>query len=317
MSRATPRGGAITLRSLPGLAWATARADLQTYERSRPPSPRDILLSVWPPLRAPIFLVGAPRSGTSFLGSCVAALPEASYHFEPIATKAAARYVYDGLWSYATARRFYRAVYRWLLRIHLDGGRRLADKTPRSCFIVGFLARAFPDARFVFIARDGRDAALSYSRKPWLQAAAAGSGRREPGGYRHGPYPRFWVEPARRDEFARTGDLHRCIWAWRRHNEAALTELDALPTGSVLRLRYEALVTDPASEATRILNFLGIDWPSSRSAFVAAAAGARDRSIGRWRDELSRADVRMMEREAGGALRRLGYLPDRPVEVRP
>lgn len=309
MNSATDPGvDPITPASLPALAWATARADLDTYRRSRRPSLLDVLLSVWPPLRAPIFLVGAPRSGTTFLGSCLATLPEVSYHFEPVATKAAARCVYDGSWSRGTARLFYRAVYRWLLRIHLDGTRRLADKTPRYCFIIDFLAETFPEAQFVFIARDGRDAALSYSEQPWLQAAHAGTDRREPGGYPFGPFPRFWVEPDRRAEFARTTDLHRCIWAWRRHNEAALRQLNALPAERALRVRYEALVTAPEVDAVRILDFLGIDRTASRSAFLAAAAGAHDASVGRWQSELHEADLQMMEREAGVVLREQGYL---------
>ena len=52
-----------------------------------------------PRLHRPVFVIGAPRSGTTFLGNCLGRLPEISYHFEPRLTKAAARCVYDGSWS--------------------------------------------------------------------------------------------------------------------------------------------------------------------------------------------------------------------------
>lgn len=297
----------ITLRGLPDLAWRTLADDRASYVRSRRPGAAGALRSVWPSLRAPLFVVGAPRSGTTFLGRCIAALPEVSYHFEPVATKAAARYVHDGLWSPRRARRFYRTVYRWLLRVHLDGGRRFAEKTPRNCFILGFLADAFPGARFLYIVRDGRDAALSLSKKPWLRADAAGSGRFEPGGYPYGPYPAFWVEPVRREEFRATTDLHRCIWAWRRHNEAVLEEAPALPPGSLLEVGYERFVGDPRAGSARILDFLDITAANSRAAFLSAALGAAGDSVGGWRTEVAPAELAMMEAEAGPLLRRFGY----------
>ena len=46
-----------------------------------------------------ILILGAPRSGTTFLGSCIGALAEVSYHFEPRVTKAAARQVYERLFN--------------------------------------------------------------------------------------------------------------------------------------------------------------------------------------------------------------------------
>ncbi|MCP4592599.1 MAG: sulfotransferase [bacterium] len=255
----------------------------------------------------PIFLIGAARTGTTFLGECLAALPEVSYHFEPVGTKAAVYHVYDGRWSYERARRFYRCLYGWLLRIHLDGHLRFAEKTPRNCFIVGFLRRAFPDAQFVSIQRDGRDAALSNSKRPWLQAAYAGSGRRDPAGYLYGPYAQFWVEPERREEFESTTDIHRCIWAWRRYTESARADLQGVPPEQHHELRYEDLVTNPAEEAERLLAFLGITDSESRASFHQTVAKANPRSVGAGRRELTDAQLDQIEREAGGLLQRLGY----------
>lgn len=286
----------------------TAIADRRKYlQQPRSLSAQRLLSVVTPNLQKPIFLVGAPRSGTTFLGSCLAQIPEISYHFEPIATKAAARYVYQGEWGTTQASWFYHLVYAWLMGKYLDGDLRFAEKTPRNCFLIDFLFQAFGDAQFVHIIRDGRDAALSYSKKPWLQAAQAQSQLKEPGGYRFGPYARFWVEPERKGEFESTSDIHRCIWAWRRHTQSALNAGARLRQTNYHELRYEALVTNPAQEAERLLNFLGITSPQSRQFFYQAVAQAQTNSVGLGYQELSSAQLEQIDAEAGELLEQLNY----------
>src|SRR6516164_11867359 len=85
-----------------------------------------------PRLHRPIFIVGAPRSGTTFLGSCIARLPEVSYHAEPRLTKAAAQHVYEGVWSERSSAAVFRISYSALLLATLEGGRRFAEKNPEN-----------------------------------------------------------------------------------------------------------------------------------------------------------------------------------------
>lgn len=305
MKNVTP----ITAANLPRWALRTVRQDFEHYRsRARPLTLERIRKSLWPVLERPLFIIGAPRSGTSLLGRCLGALPELSYHFEPAVTKAAARHVYRGDWTFEEAARFYRRVYGWLLRVHLDGDRRFAEKTPRNCFLVNFLRQAFPGAQFVHILRDGRDAALSHSKKPWLQAAAAESGERGTSGAAFGVHPRFWVEPERVEAFRTTTDFHRCIWAWRRHVEGARRAAQALPPGDYYELRYEAFVQAPEAEGERLLDALGIAQPGSRERFLDAAREAHAQSVGAWREALTRQQRRCAEEEAGDLLRTLGYL---------
>ncbi len=300
-----------SLRWLNFLSWTkqTILEDRRSYKRKiRPISTRRVKAMWAPNLRQPLFIIGSPRSGTTFLGSCVAELPEMSYHFEPVATKAAARYVHNGLWDVVKAEKFYRTVYAWLMRLHLDGDLRFAEKTPRNCFLISFLYQAFPDAQFIHIVRDGRDAALSHSKKPWLQAASAQSQKRESSGYLHGPYARFWVEADRKDEFESTSDIHRCIWAWRRHMESILAQTKDLPTEQYYELRYEALVSRPQEEAERLLKYLAIDQAKSQDRLHHAFAQANSSSVGGWQRELSPPQLHQVEQEAGPLLRQLGYL---------
>lgn len=294
--------------SLPTWARKTAAADRRYYQpQNRPVSLNRLWHLIVPDLSRPVFVVGSPRSGTTFLGSCVGELPEISYHFEPVATKAAARYVYNQEWDFAKAKNVYQRVYAWLMRLHADGDLRFADKTPRNCFVIDFLHQAFPDAQFIHIIRDGRDAALSHSKKPWMQAAQAKSTKHEPGGYRYGPYARFWVEAERVAQFESTSDIHRCIWAWRRHTESALQAVAQLPKQQYHELRYEHLVTDSNAEAERLLDFLGITAQTSRQRFYQKMAKARPDSVGVWKKELSTEQLRQVEQEAGSLLRKLNY----------
>ncbi|MGD1948602.1 MAG: sulfotransferase [Leptolyngbyaceae cyanobacterium] len=286
----------------------TVAVDRKYYHRQHRPISMDRLRHlVFPNLTRPIFIVGSPRSGTTFLGSCIAQLPEISYHFEPVATKAAARYIHNQEWSFIKAKQFYQRVYAWLMRLHADGDLRFAEKTPRNCFLIDFLYQAFPDAQFIHIIRDGRDAALSHSKKPWLQAAAAQSDKRESSGYRHGPYARFWVETDRVQEFEATSDIHRCIWAWRRHVSTILDQTQALPKDQYYELRYENLVAQPHQEAQKLLANLEIQNTVSSQKLCQAFAQAKTTSVGGWQRELSAEQLQQVNQEAGTLLEQLGY----------
>ena len=299
----------LSVRNLPIWAWRTARADRRRYRsQPRPLSLARMGRTLAPHLDNAVFVVGADRSGTTFLGNSLSTLRGVSYHHEPIATKAAARYVYDGAWGYRRAALFYRSVYAWLMRIHADGDLRFAEKTPSNSFVIPFLARAFPDALFIHIVRDGRDATASHLRQPWLLSSSSAMNRREPGGYRYGPDSRFWVERERRVEFESTTDAHRCIWSWRRHTEAALVDGRRLAT-RYLEVRYEDLVGNPLEQARVILEFLQVRDQASARAFSAALSEAQAGSIGRWRRELDDAALATIEAEAGSLMRLLGYDP--------
>jgi hypothetical protein len=259
-----------------------------------------------PRLHRPIFIIGAPRSGTTFLGGCIGRLPDVSYHFEPRLTKAAARCIYDGSWSERRGTAVFRLSYSTLLLAALHGGRRFAEKNPENGFVVPFLAAALPAAQFVHIIRDGRDAAVSHAEQPWLAAASAGTARRGRGGQLWGPYPRWWVEPDRREEFTRVSDLVRAAWCWRRFTTAALDGLARLPTARTLELRYEVLVRDPAGSADLLAGFLETS-PAGLRALRIGLGEARSSSVGRWRAALAGREVAEVQAEIWPLLSRLGY----------
>lgn len=291
--------------------WAreTAIYDQRKYRKKQRPITLNRIARLFSPnLKKPVFIIGAPRSGTTFLGTCIGELPEISYHFEPIAIKAATSYVHTQQWSLARMKSFYPKVYGWLMRMHGDADLRLADKTPRNSLIVPQLHQVFPDAQFVFIQRDGRDAALSLSKKPWYQNETKGKGLKEPSGFVFGPDARFWVEPDRAEEFETTSNVHRCVWIWRQYVENVLTAKDNIPDSQFYEMRYEDLVTAPREEASNLLNFLGIENPESREIFVDyVVQNASPGSVGNWKKALSAEQLEQVDAEAGELLAALGY----------
>ncbi len=294
------------------LGWIkfTISEDRSFYQHRR----RKMNLARWrgllsPNLKQPIFIFGSPRSGTTFLGSCLAELAELSYHFEPVLTKAAVRYVYTQQWSKVNARIFYRTVYSWLMRLYADGDLRFAEKTPRNSFIIPFLYETFPDAKFIHIIRDGRDVAISLAKRPWYSQDMNGSGAKDPGGYPFGSMARFWVESDRTEEFENTNDIHRCIWLWRKYVAHALEGANILSLNQYHELRYENLVTNPDAECDRLLDFLAITNPESRSLLrQVISTKAQPSSIGGWKTQLAPDQQEQVYQEAGDWLEKLGYL---------
>jgi hypothetical protein len=299
---------AVRWTNLPIWLAKTAVVDIRDYDRrGRPLTLERLRASLPPRVVEPVVVVGAPRSGTSFLGGCIGALDSVSYHREPVAMKAVARHVYVRGWSPERADRTYRTIYAMLLGLHLAGDRRLVDKTPQNAFVVPSLAQVFPDARFIHIIRDGRDAATSYLEKPWARQVFAWTRRRDPAGEPYGPFAPWWVEPDRRAEFESTSDVHRAIWVWRRYLEAAREGTRSIDPARWIEVRYEALMTDPKLEADRILDFLGVEDDAERERLQVALSRADPASLGRWRERFDDLELEVIEREAGKLLMALGY----------
>jgi hypothetical protein len=303
-----------TVAQSPDLTWRrtlrlgaiTVASDVRDRRRDRALRNRMSARAFDPRPHRPIFIIGAPRSGTTFLGDSLGRLPGISYHFEPRLTKAAARSVYEGSWSKRRGGAVFRLSYGTLLLAALDGGCRFAEKNPENSFLVPFLAREFPGAQFVHIIRDGRDAAVSHAEQPWLAAAAAGSGRRGRGGQLHGPDARWWVEPERRAEFPLVADIVRSAWCWRRFTEAALDGVAGLEPGQATEVRYEAMVSEPHVAADLLADFLELA-PDARAGLHAGLARARPDSVGRWRAALGEPELTDVLAEIGPLLTRLGY----------
>jgi sulfotransferase family protein len=162
------------------------------------------------------------------------------------------------------------------------GTRRWGIKIQRHVVRAHDFARIWPDCQLVHVVRDGRDVAASHLRgRRWW-------------GYR---------------------DVEHAARCWLEVVEGARD----LPT-----VVYERLVEDPRAALEPLLDELGISWSDALLAHTAAdhsllanphehpSAADVSRAIyseaaGRYRRDLSAAEVRAFEAIAGDALERLGY----------
>jgi hypothetical protein len=232
-----------------------------------------------------VFVVGCPRSGTTFLGRAIGGLPGFVDFGEVTPWKAA-------LPSAPSAEELRRILER-IRRLGLAWGLRGVEQTPETAHVLGTALEAYPQALAVHAVRDGRDVVCSLLERGWLNAENEG---KDDARLPYGSQPRFWVEPERRDEFSQVSDARRCAWAWRRYVEAVR---GAGAGDRLLDVRYESLST----AADRLAEFLGSNATSTHRALD----GFRDSSIGRWKKELTPEQVADVEAEAGGLLRELGY----------
>lgn len=259
----------------------------------------------------PFFLLGHDRSGTTMLRLMldrgdVAIPPESMFLLDVDASRPAADVLREAwnhprvrLWGLdgeppalpdwagpADAFRFAVSA-PFVAYAEREGKTRWADKTPAYIGHIGRLAAIWPDARFVVLVRDGRDVALSVMNVPF------------------GP----------NNAWAAARSWSRAI---RQGRQAA-----ARYPGRVLELRYEDLVTDPASWLVTTCNFVGMDYDDGMLAiertdrskvvedqsawFTNVWSGITTAAVGKWRTELSPRDVEIFESLAGEELRLLGY----------
>lgn len=169
----------------------------------------------------------------------------------------------------------------------------LGDKTPEQTGHLAHIDRLFPDAKYIFMVRDGRDVALSLTRVPWINC----------------------------DVY--TGFL---IWL---HFWRIFKQTQATGSFDIHYLRYEDLVSDPEDELIQVLTFLGLPhepavWTGSGNKEgipkreyewkAGALEKITDCYAGRWKRELSETELGRLNYLGRKALPDLGYDVDNSLE---
>jgi hypothetical protein len=261
----------------------------------------------------PVIVLGVGRSGTTLLRVMLdrnseLAIPYESFFVVPLARRHGRRPKLDAFLE--DLERFYQ-LYEWGIEpddvrprlregmttgeaiaavfevyAEREGKPRWGDKTPLYMQSLPLLERLFPNAVWVHLVRDGRDAALSFLSLP------------------EGFSGKMWAQPHTAAQFAAR---------WR-------TEILAARRlgGPYLELRYEDLVAEPERELRRVCEHASLPWepamldhtgvskvaemPEHRNIAKPPTAGIRD-----WRNEMSREDALAFEAVAGDVLRDAGY----------
>jgi hypothetical protein len=171
-----------------------------------------------------------------------------------------------------------------------QGKPRWGDKTPLYMQQLPLLERLFPDAIWVHLVRDGRDAALSFLELP------------------EGFTGKTWAQPRTVPQFAAR---------WRTEVLAA-RRLGRHARSRYLELRYEDLVAEPERELRQVSEHASLPWepemldhtrvsdaanmPEHRNLAQPPTPGLRD-----WRSQMSREDSLAFEQVAGDVLRSADY----------
>jgi sulfotransferase family protein len=195
-----------------------------------------------------------------------------------------------------TGRTFYR------LYAKRQGKSRWGDKTPGYATKIRRIKRTLPEARFIHMIRDGRDVAIS------LRDRDAGL------------------------------SMEQVARRWRHRINRTRRAADHVP--DYIEIRYEDLVADPEATLRRICEYIELDYSpqmleyhrraperlaelgrelpaeeakrglsaeSRLEAHAMTAEPPRTDRAGRWRNEMSEADLATFEEHAGELLRDLGY----------
>lgn len=239
-------------------------------------------------IERPIFLVGAERSGTSLLRLLLDHHPDIAFQME-------FEYAVDQLGPDGNTPVMddYR---RWLRSnfVFQGSGFTIDDSLEFRPLLDSFLEQKrqgkpiigatihrhydriqliWPDARFIYLARDGRDVARSCIGMGWAGNVYAGCTE--------------WIET---------------VHAWDRLKAT-------LPEDNYLETRYEDLVADSDKEMARILAWIGVPFTDAIYDYTKTSKYRRpDPKLAyQWKRKLSEMDTRLVEARIGDLLVKRGY----------
>jgi uncharacterized protein (TIGR03032 family) len=168
-------------------------------------------------------------------------------------------------------------------------GLRLVEMTPRNALRVPFLARAFPEARFVYVFRDPR-ATISSAVEVWRSKTFVTYP--DLPGWEGEPWSLLLV-PGWRELSGRP--LEELVARqWQITTRTLLDDLEALPPERWCVASHDDLVERPAEEIARLCHFLGLGWDHELRARTVPApepgtAAVVDGVLGKVQAEMERA----------------------------
>jgi len=235
-------------------------------------------------VKKPIFIIGSGRSGTTVLGTVLSLHHAVGFLNEPKALWYVAyphedvvgnysdtdgRYRLSGQDASVEVQQRIRSIYGAYLQ--LTRSTRVVDKYPELVFRVPFIHRIFPDAKFLFVVRDGIDTCQSiakWSRRFGYESSQGYSGWWGLGGRKWRLMLKELVPEDRQlsaryesiVRFDKPIDMAAVEWVLTmREGLSALKEY----AGIVEMVRYEDLVASPADTLMSVMKFCELELDNS------------------------------------------------------
>jgi Sulfotransferase family len=242
----------------------------------------------------PVFVVGHPRSGTSWLYKLLVLHPEFAgapeshlfdYYLKPFLDEdpfspwGGVDYWLDRSQRPALLRGIVDRIFAY--RLAEEQKRRVVEKTPEHALSVMQIKELYPKAQFIHIVRDGRDVMLSvlaYAHNLQNPPEDLGEGAKQ------------WC--ATLESVAQS----------RLHHDA-----------DILELRYEDIVANPGPHVRRMFEFLGERCPDGLVDEILVKYPPSTKSIGKWHDQLRADENEAFVEVARPWLEKLNYELQAPV----
>ena len=241
------------------------------------------------PSPVPVFIVGMPRSGTTLIEQILASHPQVfgAGELDKIGNAVAQLWAddvsvrYPEVVSSMTNERFrqFGANYVSAIRGLAPEAERIINKMPLNFAYVGLIHFALPNARIIHVHRDPLDTCFSCFSKLF-----AGEQRFS---YDLGELGRFYRA------------YESVMEHWRR----------VLPSGVMLEVQYEQLITDLEAEARRMVAHCGLSWNETCLSFQATQRPVRTASAVQVRQPIYRSSIgrwRPYARQLGPLIEALG-----------
>ncbi|CAM2155899.1 putative Tfp pilus assembly protein PilF [Pararobbsia alpina] len=242
------------------------------------------------PSRAPVFVLGMPRSGTTLTEQILASHPDVhgagelrdlmDVFQQPIASAGTQLRFPDNL-VHATPEDFTHkgAEYVRRLRARAPNALRMTDKMPANYMLLGLIPLVLPNAKIIHVRRNPVDTCLSCFTRLFTRHQDATYDLRELGLH--------YVN------YARLMDHWRAV----------------LPQGSFIEVQYEDLVADIETQARRLIDYVELPWNDACLDFHKTQRAIRTASVTQVRQPIYSSSVerwKHYERYLGPLLEALG-----------
>ena len=182
---------------------------------------------------------------------------------------------------------------------------RYGDASPDLIYCAAGLVEAFPDARIVQIIRDGRDVVAGMLGDSGVLSAFGPAVANVDSEF---PNPFFGIETEA--DLAAWPGLSlaaKCARRWRGSVRQMARLRSSLAAEQLTTLRFEQLIRHPQAAASAVSDFIGAKISASQLRGQVAASPGLAIEAGGWRRLLTPLQVSEVEQVAGTDLRRVGY----------